>query len=88
MPEVGLSQRRSWGDMMQSEIDKRPYVHECGKTNYIFCPACVYAEGRKAAEMFRNYKILECKVGVLDGFDFYMSILAKAKNVEEAKGEE
>ncbi len=38
------------GDMMQSEIDKRPYVHECGKTNYIFCPACVYAEGRKAAE--------------------------------------
>jgi hypothetical protein len=35
---------------MASEIDKRPYVHECGKTNYIFCPACVYAEGRKAAE--------------------------------------
>jgi len=35
---------------MQSEIDKRPYAHECGKTNYIFCPACVYAEGRKSAE--------------------------------------
>jgi hypothetical protein len=35
---------------MASEIDKRPYVHECGKTNYIFCPACVYAEGRKSME--------------------------------------
>lgn len=33
---------------MLSEIDKRPYVHECGKTNYIFCPACVYAEGVNA----------------------------------------
>lgn len=35
---------------MLSEIDKRPYAHECGRTSFTICPACIYAEGRKAAE--------------------------------------
>ena len=41
---------RSEVDRMLSEIDKRPYAHACGKTNSIFCPACVYAEGRKGRD--------------------------------------
>lgn len=46
---------------MLSEIDKRPYVHECGKTNYIFCPACVYDEGRKAAENYTEKMLVIAK---------------------------
>jgi hypothetical protein len=36
-------------------------VHECGKTNYIFCPACVYDEGRKAAENYTEKMLVIAK---------------------------
>ena len=47
---------------MQSEIDKRPYAHECAKSNYTICPACIYAEGivlGRKAERERCAKIAE-----------------------------
>ncbi len=47
------------------------------------------AEGlRMAAEMFRASKWISFKESVpIDGYDFYQSIMAKAKEIEEGKGE-
>jgi len=47
------------------------------------------AEGlRMVAEMFRNSKWKAFKDGVpIQGFDFYQEIIAKAREVEEAKGD-
>ena len=68
----GLLKLSKEGDRMLSEIDKRPYAHECGKTNYIFCPACVYAEGRKA-ERERCARIADDEaIEHMDGDESYM----------------
>lgn len=72
-----------------------PYKHDdcdsdfggCGDK----CKRAAYGAGiaeglRMAAEMFRASKWISFKESVpIDGYDFYQSIMAKAKEVEEAK---
>ncbi len=70
---------------------EEPYGHKKypiaggGKKHSQSCQACAYAEGlRMAAEMFRDSQWVKFKESVpIDGYDFYQSILAKAKEIEE-----